>query len=216
MSVCRLCNCASPAKFFKSERPFQATYLRCAVCDLIQMAKEDMLSPDQEKSHYENHKNILGDAKYEAFLGKLLLPMLKFYRPETMALDFGCGPVKAMAHLFNRKTGQAMKSYDPIFGPGLEKEKLSFDFLTSSETVEHFNEPAKSWDQLIGLLRPDGILGVMTSLAPSDIDDFANWPYRFDRTHVAFYSENTFKWLANKYHLERLVSEGGIQIFKKL
>jgi hypothetical protein len=45
------------------------------------------------------------------------------------------------------------------------------------------------------MLRPGGILAVMTSLW-NERTDFASWYYRLDPTHVVFFHEETFRRLA--------------------
>jgi len=44
------------------------------------------------------------------------------------------------------------------------------------------------------MLRSGGLLAVMTLLWEEGID-FANWHYRREPTHVAFYSQLTFRWI---------------------
>src|SRR5690606_29451105 len=43
-----------------------------------------------------------------------------------------------------------------------------------------------------------GLLAVMTSFQTDD-NHFANWYYRRDPTHVVFYRESTFHYLAQQY-----------------
>lgn len=176
------------------------------------MDSKFFLDHKSESSHYSNHQNIIGDKGYEEYLGKLLFPLLEGHTITGSALDFGCGPTKAMAHLYKKMTGESMVSFDPIFFPDLASLDREYDLICACEVVEHFHCPEKSWDQLVGLLGPGGRLGVRTS-ALKDGQDFESWSYRFDRTHVAFYSKKTFEWIEKRYGLRRAQALGSVQIF---
>jgi len=45
------------------------------------------------------------------------------------------------------------------------------------------------------------LLGIMTKLA-LDREAFACWHYKNDRTHVSFFSRETFTWLAAEWNAE--------------
>lgn len=64
--------------------------------------------------------------------------------------------------------------------------------------MEHFHDPRREFARLDGLLRPGGWLGIMTAMLDDD-SRFANWRYRRDRTHVAFYKPASFAFLASEY-----------------
>lgn len=82
-----------------------------------------------------------------------------------------------------------------------------YDFITCTETAEHFHDPAAEFARLAGLLAPDGWLAVMTQLVP-DARAFLDWHYVRDPTHVCFYADRTFTWLAERHgwRLERPAS----------
>ena len=88
--------------------------------------------------------------------------------------------------------------YDPYFAPGTRALEREYDFVTCSETVEHFSRPGAEFARLAGLLRPGGWLGVMTSIY-RDETPFGRWYYARDPTHVAFYRDETMDWLARRY-----------------
>ncbi len=73
-----------------------------------------------------------------------------------------------------------------------------YDFVTCTEVAEHFHAPAQTFARLFGLLRPGGLLAVMTGFPPAT-EQFANWHYRRDPTHVVFYQPSTFQWLAQHH-----------------
>ena len=57
------------------------------------------------------------------------------------------------------------------------------------------------------LLRPGGILGVMTERW-SRLEDFESWPYTTDPTHLGFYHAHTLDWIAHRFGLELLFDDG--------
>jgi 2-polyprenyl-3-methyl-5-hydroxy-6-metoxy-1,4-benzoquinol methylase len=93
--------------------------------------------------------------------------------------------------------GYLMTCYDPYFAPNTKALKQTYDFVTCSEVVEHFNQPARSWHLLLEILKTGGWLGVMTTLI-NDLNQFPELPYITDVTHVSFYSRRTFRFLARQ------------------
>ena len=112
-------------------------------------------------------------------------------------LDFGCGPGPALAQMF-AEAGFDMALYDPLFHPDPAALDARYDFITCTEVAEHLFEPAKVFDQFDVLLKPGGWLGIMTCFQTDDAR-FDNWHYRRDPTHVVFYREATFQWLADHH-----------------
>jgi len=172
-------------------------YLRCPNCEATVMAAESRLTAEEEKNIYELHDNDPADAGYRRFLSKLAEPLMAQLPEGARGLDFGCGPGPALARMFT-EAGFDMALYDPFFHPDPAALDGRYDFITCTEVVEHLYQPAKVFDQLDGLLKPGGWLGIMTCFQTDD-DRFDNWHYRRDPTHVVFYQEATFQWLAEHY-----------------
>ena len=172
-------------------------YLRCPNCEATVMAPESRLTAEDEKGIYELHDNDPADAGYRRFLSKLAEPLVARLPEGARGLDFGCGPGPALAQMFI-EAGFDMALYDPFFHPDLAALDGRYDFITCTEVVEHLHQPAEVLDQLDGLLKSGGWLGIMTCFQTDD-DRFDNWHYRRDPTHVVFYREATFQWLAEHY-----------------
>ena len=90
-----------------------------------------------------------------------------------------------------------MAIYDPFYAPDAGVLTQTFDFITATEVVEHLSQPGQVLTQLAGQLVPDGYLGLMTKRV-STPDAFARWHYISDPTHISFFSEETFRWWAQK------------------
>jgi cyclopropane fatty-acyl-phospholipid synthase-like methyltransferase len=85
--------------------------------------------------------------------------------------------------------------YDPYFFDDAAVLAHTYDFITCTEVAEHFHNPAGQFFQLDRMLKPGGVLAVMTTFQTDD-ERFANWHYRRDPTHVVFYREASFRHLA--------------------
>ncbi|MEO9876935.1 MAG: class I SAM-dependent methyltransferase [Anderseniella sp.] len=170
------------------------TYHRCTVCHATFLDPSCFLTSDAEYAHYLTHENDVCDVGYRTYLSKLADPLLSRLRPASSGLDYGCGPAAALADMM-REAGHDMSLYDPFFEADKSPLTRNYDFVTCTETVEHFHLPAVEFKRLAGLLKPGGLLAVMT-IFQTDDSRFANWRYRHDPTHVVFYREHTFAILA--------------------
>lgn len=187
--------CQGDASHFHSDR--QRRYFRCADCQLIFADPASQLPPQQERAVYDQHQNHPGDAGYRRFLSRLAEPLMAKLMPGQQGLDFGCGPGPTLA-LMLTEAGFPCANYDPYYRPDAELLARRYDFVTCSEVVEHFCRPHDSWRQLAQLVRPGGWLAVMTKRASGSLDAFRRWHYKNDPTHVAFYAEATFAYLARQ------------------
>ncbi|MEC7816606.1 MAG: class I SAM-dependent methyltransferase [Pseudomonadota bacterium] len=196
-----MCRPACPVCETPSLTPFREVdhkrYLRCGVCEATVMAPECRLTGEEERAIYELHDNHPEDEGYRRFLSKLTEPLRPKLAPDAQGLDFGCGPGPALARMLEGE-GFGVTLYDPFFYPDDTALSQSYDFITCTEVVEHLYQPARIFEQLNGLLKPGGWLGVMTCFQTDD-DRFDRWHYRRDPTHVVFYREATFAWLANRF-----------------
>ena len=98
-----------------------------------------------------------------------------------------------------------MDLYDPYFASDAAPLERTYDFITCTETVEHFYQPAKEFQRFDRLLRCDGWLGIMTEMLESD-EDFVDWWYHSEPTHVCFYKRETMAWIASPIRLESRIS----------
>lgn len=198
-------------------QPFQevngVAYRRCPTCEATTMDPRWWPTPEQEKTVYDLHDNNPEDEGYRRFLAKLATPLLARLAPGSRGLDFGCGPGPALAGMLE-EAGMDMALYDPMFQPDARVLATQYDFVTCTEVVEHLHQPAVTFKQLDGLLRPEGWLAVMTCFQTDD-SRFANWHYRRDPTHVVFYREATMAWLAHKHHWEMTVPVKDVVLFRK-
>jgi len=169
-------------------------YLRCATCQARFLEPSQRPSLAVEHAEYRSHCNDEADAGYRRFLSKLAAPLLERLASRSRGLDYGCGPSPALAAMMV-EAGHTMALYDPLFRSDERVLLQTYDFVTCTETAEHFHRPAEEFERLMSLVRPGGWLAVMTCFQDDDTR-FADWHYRRDPTHVVFYREATLRHLA--------------------
>ncbi|MCC5924953.1 MAG: class I SAM-dependent methyltransferase [Bacteroidetes bacterium] len=181
----------------------RAFYL-CDRCSLIYCSPVTYLPFDVEQSRYELHENNLEDPHYLSFLSRVLAPVQERLHGGMLALDYGSGPGPTMPVLLE-SYGISCALYDPIYAPNAPSGQ--FDLITSTETFEHFQHVSSSLEHIRSLLKPGGLLCIMTEQW-TDIKRFSNWYYTRDDTHVCFYHSRTFDWIGNHYGLKLLHNDG--------
>lgn len=190
----------------------QRDYWQCGHCDLVFVKPEQFLSLQQEKSIYDQHQNNPDDLGYRKFLNKLLVPLVKQLTKEAKGLDFGSGPGPTVSVML-AELGYDVENYDIFYANNPELLKRKYDFITCTEVIEHLHNPHKELAMLRGLLNKGGYLGIMTKRV-IDKNSFAKWHYKNDPTHVCFYSDKTFEYLAKNlnYDLQIINSDSIILV----
>jgi hypothetical protein len=195
---CPLCGAPGPFEILVDVR--RRRHRLCGRCKLIFVEDAFLPSPAAEKERYAKHQYGLHDAGYVSFLRQAVDPALSHLKPPMRGLDYGCGHSPTLCLLLERE-GLRCENYDPFFFPALPDGP--FDFLFATEVVEHFHRPFADWARMGDLLKPGGLLVVMT--APwEDLTTFSSWGYASDETHVCFYHRKTLKWIFAALGLKEL------------
>ncbi|MEN1729158.1 MAG: class I SAM-dependent methyltransferase [Pseudomonadota bacterium] len=171
-------------------------YFRCEQCQGRFLDPSQHPTREEEQREYDQHQNQIDDPGYRRFLSTLTNPLLERLPVRSEGLDYGCGPGPALAAMCEAH-GHSMTLFDPIYRNNESALRRQYDFITCTEVAEHFHQPGIEFQRLSDLLRPGGLLGVMTRFQTDD-SRFATWHYRRDPTHVFFYREDTMRWLAQK------------------
>ena len=100
-----------------------------------------------------------------------------------------------------REAGHTVALYDIYYQPDADVLEKTYDFVTATEVIEHLFDPKKIWSQWLNLVKPGGWIGIMTKQV-IDLEAFACWHYKYDPTHVSFFSRATFRYLAERDKLE--------------
>lgn len=188
-------------------------YGRCSRCLLTFVPEEGHLTVAEAGAVYRLHRNDPGDAGYRAFLDRLACHLPSRVPEGGTGLDYGSGPGPTLSVMLEER-GYRMRIYDPVFAPDTGVLGDRYDFVTCTETAEHFAEPGREFRRLDGLLRPGGWLAVMTQLLLRD-EAFGGWGYQRDLTHVAFYRPETLAWIAGWMGWRLETPEPHVALFRK-
>ena len=139
-----------------------------------------------------------------------LRPLLK---SGARGLDYGAGPGPALQHMM-QEDGFKADVYDIYFYPDRSVLSVAYDFVTCTETAEHFADPRGELEKIDKLLNRGGWLGVMTGML-ENWEDFPSWYYHRDPTHVNFFSRITMRWIANLLGWEVHFPKENVTLFRK-
>ncbi|SEM33056.1 class I SAM-dependent methyltransferase [Halomonas caseinilytica] len=210
MQTCPLCASPDTGVYHREN---ERTYLRCGHCTLVFVPAGQHLSAAEEKAVYDCHENRPDDPGYRRFLGRLFTPLVARLPPAAQGLDFGSGPGPTLSLMFE-EAGHRMTIFDPFYAPDETVWQGRYDFITATEVVEHLAAPGREFERLVAHLKPGGWLGLMTKRVRSR-EAFAGWHYIRDPTHVAFFSESTFRWLGKRFGLHPCFPADDVVLLQK-
>ncbi|WP_163560390.1 class I SAM-dependent methyltransferase [Halomonas sp. NO4] len=210
MQTCPLCASSDCLPYHRDAR---REYHQCRCCDLVFVPPEYHLSPAAEKAEYDKHENHPDDPGYRRFLSRLVTPLRERLAPGARGLDFGAGPGPTLSVMF-AESGHPMALYDPFYAPDDRVLNGTYDFITATEVVEHLHAPGRELTRLAALLVPGGWLGIVTKRVRSR-EAFAGWHYIQDPTHVGFFSEATFRWLADRLEMRLELPAADVALLQK-
>lgn len=175
-------------------------YHRCRACELVWLDAAEHLDPAREKAVYDGHDNQVDDPRYRQFLQRAFGEVQRRLPPPASGLDFGCGPGPALIAM-GREAGYQMAGYDKFYADEPELLAQQYDFITSTEVIEHIATPRAVLERLWGCLKPGGLLVLQTQRVLGD-ERFRLWRYRHDPTHIVFFAEASFRALAARWQAQ--------------
>jgi len=192
-TTCRLCS-GRTAFFWKTTasggKAEETFFTKCQDCQSVARSASSFLSHEQEKTRYLNHQNDINNKGYQDFVSPITNAVLSAFKPEQHeGLDYGCGTGPVISHILNAN-GFEMALYDPFFYPDESYLYKRYDFIACCEVMEHFYAPKAEFEKLRKLLKNGGKLYCKTALISNELtaEQFSNWYYKNDPTHVFFYS----------------------------
>lgn len=207
---CPLCLTNTPQLFAEVRG---CPYFQCDHCRLILLDPQLRPAPEAEQARYDTHDNDPADDRYRAFLDRVATPLAARLEPAAEGLDYGAGPGPTLSIMLEER-GFIMTDYDPYYAPQAAALERHYDFITCTETAEHFFNPGKEFHRLDRLLKPGGWLGLMT-LRRDPAKEFASWHYLRDPTHVCFYDDETLEWIADHFGWQLEIISISVALFNK-
>lgn len=195
MPVCPLCKTHSKEQILKH-------YYRCDNCDLRFLDPSQYLNTNDEKHRYLLHNNDIHSLDYQKFTQPVVDLVLKYHTKDQRGLDFGAGAGPVASYMLEQ-LGFTIDKYDPYFWPEESVFSKTYDYIISTEVVEHLKTPYEEFLRLRRLLKPQSNLFVKTVLYDSS-QHFENWYYRKDPTHIVFYSQKTMSWIQTNFNFSKL------------
>ena len=171
VDTCPLCGSGTTPFHSVRNRAMSRDFVHCRACDLVSVPARFHVDADAERRRYLEHNNDPGDPDYRAFLDRLWSRMKPRLEPGSKGLDYGAGPGPALAAMM-AEDGFDVSVYDKHFHPDRVILEHSYDSIVCTETAEHFDNPARDFREMDGLLKPGGWLGVMTAM----LDDWGELP----------------------------------------
>ncbi|ABM01648.1 class I SAM-dependent methyltransferase [Shewanella amazonensis] len=188
---CSLCG-GNDLYLFAEDR--RRPYYRCRCCALVQVPAPFHLSAEEEKAEYDKHDNGEDSPGYRSFLSRTLTPLLPRLNPGDKGLDYGCGAGALLAKMAAEQ-GFEFAAYDLYYFPDRAVLTDRYQCVTLTEVIEHVADARALLDELSSLLAPGALLAIMTKRVLS-AEAFGRWHYKNDPTHINFYSDETFAWIA--------------------
>jgi hypothetical protein len=208
---CPLCN-SLKNKLYHTDKTKE--YHQCIVCHLVFIPPKYYLDVTQEKAHYDKHENNPNDLGYRNFLNRIATPLLNKLNPNSHGLDFGSGPGPTLSVILE-EAGHQIDLFDIFYANNPDVFKTKYDFITSTEVIEHIYQPLFELDRLWNCIKAKGVLALMTEMYPENSGDFSNWYYIRDPTHVCLFSFKTFEWLGKRWNTSFDTHGNSVVIFQK-
>lgn len=202
--------CQNPATEAFTQDKYRA-FAQCGRCSLVFAEPDSWLDPGEEKALYDLHENSLEDDGYNRFLSRIVEPLVARIGPPAQVLDFGCGPAPALAKQL-QQLGFHVCLFDSFYKPDTRVLQQRFDVIVATEVIEHLHKPLAELERLWAQLNPNGWLALMTQRV-KDAEAFKCWQYKNDPTHVCFFHERSFHWLAEHLQAAELNFEGRDMVF---
>ncbi|MGM9971971.1 MAG: class I SAM-dependent methyltransferase [Anaeroplasmataceae bacterium] len=198
MAFCQICNGRLKMVLINHENCFF-----CTNCEVL--TKINIPSIEEEKNRYDKH--IVDDKYYEYM--KKIYESIRPYLNKGNTLDFGCGKVEALKNIMDSSLYNVI-SYDKIYFNNEYCNKL-YDNIIMIEVIEHINNFYDTIKELKKILNVKGRIIINTNLHNNN---FLNWWYFRDKTHIAFFNQKSFINIAASLNLKIVVIKGNLIVLE--
>ena len=200
MNKCRLCG-STNIKSYQHPK-YDMLFHECLNCEVIYKDETCILSEIDEKKVYDLHQNTIENEGYVNFLTNFIESAVIPFIKKGKALDFGSGPGPVLSELLKTRYQFDVETYDYYYDKNIEVLNKSYDLITSTEVLEHLKDPLSTLKMFYKMLNDEGIVSIMTLFRPISKNDFFEWFYIRDRSHITFFTPKTFSILASLLDFE--------------
>lgn len=193
-------------------------YFRCETCDFVFCPEIHSWTPEQFKELIYNDEYIIADPEFsETRPGRHANFINDFFgsvKDNINLLDYGGGEGR-MSDILSQK-GFSITSHDPFFSRNQPPALHSADLITAFEVFEHTPSPIKMMEDIVSLLKPDGIVLFSTFETDGQLSfpGRLNWWYAGPRNgHISLYSMRSLSVLASRFGLKHARLAQGIHLF---
>jgi len=212
MNKCLICNSLTN---IVNDSQIKVTYSVCENCGFIFKNIEFHPNLEKELKQYTCHNNSFESAGYVKIFEDLISEYIKPLNIHGKVLEYGSGPGPVLKELLMREELDVY-DFDPIFNDNKDYENHRYQLITSTEVAEHFKDPLREFSHLFSLLDEKGYLLIVTKFRNMDLNEFLNWWYRRDSTHLSFYTIKAFKEIEKKFNFSIIINNNvNVIIFQK-
>jgi len=172
-------------------------FFHCKKCEFIFKNKLNYVNETDELKQYQNHNNTMESRGYVEMFEKFIDATIKEYLEDINdVLEFGSGPGPVLSELLKQRNLN-VDIYDKYFSPQKVYENKKYDLITSTEVLEHIENPVDIFNFFAKHIKKDSYLAIMTQFHTDNEDDFKKWWYKNDPTHICFFRPHSFEVLAS-------------------
>ena len=188
--------CKKNTKFIEDKKN-KWHFFHCEKCEFIFKDPANYVDSTKELKQYQNHNNTMQSSGYvEMFDVFMKITFERYLKNIKTVLEFGSGPGPVLAELLKQK-GLDVDIYDKFFAPKKVYENKQYDLITSTEVLEHIQNPVEIFGFFASHLNKGGYLAIMTQFHQNNTSEFQKWWYKNDPTHICFFRPYTFEVLAS-------------------
>ena len=192
---CKICGSPTAEMVHKK---FRLKYYYCHECGFISKDENSLISPEKELEIYSRHNNSIDDPRYVAYFKRFIEEAVIPFCRGKRGLDYGSGPSPVLATILERDYGFSMDIYDLFFSPDRIYEGKTYAMITSTEVIEHLENPLEHFEIFKKCMGEGSVLSIMTLFHPESEEEFLNWYYMRDMSHISFYTPQTMRVIGEK------------------
>jgi SAM-dependent methyltransferase len=213
ITLCKICG--KETTHFRHPK-FDIIFHECDYCKFLFKDELMYLSREEELKVYERHENTIENIGYVNYLNNFIDTAVLPFINQGKVLDFGSGPNPVLSFLLKQSGSFDVDIYDYYYSPLKVYEHHTYDLITTTEVIEHLQDPMTYFKLFYDLLNQGGLLSIMTLFRPKSHLDIFNWFYIRDQSHVSFFNEQSLKAIADHIGFKFIYhNEYRVAVFKK-